>query len=477
MVKIQKQINMSKRTICKGNIIQSSKGTTTLETTNGDFTSYASKHNILEADKHIIYHDYVDSEPEKEDIDEFKTGINVIATIFFDGTKNNRNNTEQRLNNSAIFKQMDEIDSSYDNYFSNIAILEMIKIKDPEKRIVSKYIEGEGTEDDQKGDTQGYGFGSGTTGIPVKVKKGTLAIIVEINKAFNNNNEYLKELNIDVFGFSRGAAAARSFMTTQKVTLQKKYPKTTINYRFVGLFDTVSSYEPEGEFSALGSAISHNFDNDVEELQLQLGGIAKKIVHLTAADEYRKNFALTNIDSSILAGVGYELELPGAHSDIGGGYEETEHIEKRYINKSGSPTKQQWIEQGWYTENQIIGQSGKNDPINFDGIRKLKNSYQLIPLSIMMKLAEKYGVLFLTLDSDVKFQKFIVIPELENIKNALQKYALANDRAVKKTVKLQPINQLKFLRNKYLHISANKSAVGMSARFVKLKLKREIHPA
>lgn len=467
---------MSKRTICGGSIINTSRGITTFEVTNDDLDFYAGRHCILEGEDSTNYYDYVASEPEKKDIDEFKTGVSIIAAIFFDGTNNNRNNTEQRLKNSAIFKQMDEIDSSYDNYFSNIAIMQKMSFKDVTKRIVSKYIEGEGTEDNQKGDAKGYGFGSGTTGIPAKVEKGKDKIREEINKAFNDK-EYVKELSIDVFGFSRGAAAARSFMNTQKIALQKAYPQATITYRFVGLFDTVSSYEPEGNFSALGSALSHNFDNDVEELQLQLEGMAKKIVHLTAADEYRENFSLTNIDSSILAGVGYELELPGAHSDIGGGYEETEHIEKRYINKSGSPTKAQWIEQGWYREEQIIGQSGKNDPINFDGIRKLKNSYQFIPLSIMMELAKKYSVLFLAFDSQVGFKKFKVIPELENIKDALQDYALANDGAVKKTVKLQPVNQLKFLRNKYLHISANKSAVGMGARFEKLKPKRKIHSA
>lgn len=467
---------MSKITFCGGSIINTSKGQTILEVTNGDFDSYAGKNCLLDVDENINYHNYVASEPEKKDIDELKTGVSIIAAIFFDGTNNNRNNTEQRLGNTDVFKKMDEVDSSYDNYFSNIAIMERMKVKDPEKRIVSKYIEGEGTEDNKKGDTQGAGFGSGKTGIPAKVEKGKDKIREEINKAFNDG-EFVKELSLDVFGFSRGAAAARSFITTQKKALQKAYPEAKITYRFVGLFDTVSSYEPEGNFGAFGSAMSHNFDNDVEELQLELGDIAKKVVHLTAADEYRENFALTNIDSSIHGGVGYELELPGAHSDIGGGYEETEHIEKRYINKDGSPTKQQWIEQGWYTEEQIIGQSGKNDPINFDGIRKLKNSYQFIPLSIMMELAKKNGVTFKTFDSKVGFKNFKVIPELENIKDALQKYALANDGAVKKTVKLQPINQLKFLRNKYLHISANKSAVGMGARVEKSKLKRQIHPA
>lgn len=468
---------MSKITICGGNITKISKGQLILEVTNGDFDSYAGRYTLLEGEEGTIYHDYEPTEPEKEEIEGSKTGVKVTASIFFDGTKNNRNNTEQRLKNSDVYKQMREKESSYDNYFSNIAIMQKMIVKDPENRIVSKYIEGEGTEDNQKGDTQGYAFGSGKTGIPAKVEKGKNKIIEEINKAFDDDKEYVQELIIDVFGFSRGAAAARSFITTQKAALQKNYFKAKIIYRFVGLFDTVSSYEPEGKFSVFGSAMSHNFDNDVEELQLQLGDIAKKVVHLTAADEYRENFALTNIDSSILAGVGYELQLPGAHSDIGGGYEETEHIEKRYVNRNGSPTKQQWIDQGWYTKEQIIGQSGKNDPINFDGIRKLKNTYQYIPLSIMMELAKKYEVSFETFDAKKEFENFKVIPELQNIKEALQKYALQNDKACKKTVNLQPFTELKNLRNKYLHISANTGAVGMGPRFKKGKIERQIHPA
>ena len=183
---------MSKLTICGGSITQTSKGKTTLEVTNGNFDSYAGKHCVLEGEEGINYHDYIASEPEKEDVDEFKTGVSIIAAIFFDGTKNNRNNTEQRLKNSAIFKQMDEIDSSYDNYFSNIAIMQKMSLKDVKKRIVSKYIEGEGTEDNKKGDTQGYGFGSGKTGIPAKVEKGKIKIIEEINTAFDDKIENVK---------------------------------------------------------------------------------------------------------------------------------------------------------------------------------------------------------------------------------------------------------------------------------------------
>lgn len=468
---------MSKITICGGSITNTSTGKTTFEVTNGDFDSYAARYTLLEGEESINYHDYEPSEAEK-DTEDFRTGVKIIASIFFDGTNNNRNNTEQRLGNTDVYKKMWEKGGSYDNYYSNIAIMEKMKINDPKSRIVSKYIEGEGTEDNQKGDTQGAGFGSGKTGIPLKVEKGTAEIIAEINKAFSNEEEFVKELIIDVFGFSRGAAAARSFINTQKASLQKKYPKTEIKYRFVGLFDTVSSYEPEGNFSVAGSAIDHNFYNDVEELQLQLGGIPEKVVHLTAADEYRENFALTNINSSILAGVGYEVQLPGAHSDIGGGYEETKTIERRkyfgkfiQTNSSERFYYHQLIEKGWYDEKQL---ELSPNYASFFGTRKIANHYQFIPLSIMMEMAKKYGTKFLTFDDDNEFQKFKVVPNLDNIKNALQNYVLQNDSASKRVLNLKPLSELKALRKNHLHISMDAQSLTMNPNLVNGKAKRHI---
>ena len=61
-----------------------------------------------------------------------------------------------------------------------------------------------------------------------------------------------------------------------------------------------------------------SFGSSVAELGLALGGVPQQVVHLTAGDEYRENFSLTDITSSI--GSGYELTLPGVHSDVGGSY-------------------------------------------------------------------------------------------------------------------------------------------------------------
>ncbi|MBV6881793.1 hypothetical protein AXA65_17090 [Chryseobacterium sp. FP211-J200] len=138
-----------------------------------------------------------------------------------------------------------------------------------------------------------------------------------------------------------------------------------INVRFLGLFDTVSSY-----------GLFH--DNDVQDLSLDAVNKAQKVVQLAAADEYRKNFALTNIKNAGFKGI--ELYLPGVHCDVGGaynnmGYEKTAfYITSLYDEKGLAPSnfllgplgsyiketlepnsrkfKNKLVEDGWLKENQ-----------------------------------------------------------------------------------------------------------------------------
>ncbi|MFC3158882.1 phospholipase effector Tle1 domain-containing protein [Chryseobacterium arachidis] len=112
-----------------------------------------------------------------------------------------------------------------------------------------------------------------------------------------------------MFGFSRGAAAARHFVHIVSKNKDKKDPKSrkfgslgveiekvgvnldeiTVTVRFLGIFDTVSSYS-ENTWTT-----SPNFNNDIEELQLDDIAKAKKIVHFIAENEHRINFDLTDI--------------------------------------------------------------------------------------------------------------------------------------------------------------------------------------
>jgi RHS repeat-associated protein len=109
----------------------------------------------------------------------------------------------------------------------------------------------------------------------------------------------------DIIGFSRGAATARDFANQ----LAKKYP--CVKIRWIGIFDTVPSFGFGG--------------NDVDVgYEFGVPDSAGRVLHLTAADEHRFFFPLASINQG--QGLGpanpnwSEEVMPGAHSDIGGGY-------------------------------------------------------------------------------------------------------------------------------------------------------------
>jgi hypothetical protein len=132
-------------------------------------------------------------------------------------------------------------------------------------------------------------------------------------------------IEFDVFGFSRGAAAARHFVNEinrkRQGPLASALPATGARFvstfdvdrdtrvGFVGLFDTVVSY----------GSLADGFNvrsGDTGPLRIGLpAGCARQVVHLAARDEHRANFMLTTVTPQHR-----EIKLPGVHSDIGGGY-------------------------------------------------------------------------------------------------------------------------------------------------------------
>ncbi|WP_046247349.1 phospholipase effector Tle1 domain-containing protein, partial [Hymenobacter terrenus] len=170
-----------------------------------------------------------------------KTGIPVTAAIFFDGTGNNRNNTAQRRmaeHNAAnpddlIYEEegvplspaesyarygQDKKGQAKDSYqagYSNVSILERMNIKRrTDQKEISLYIEGIGTQDNLGDDIKGNAFGVGKTGVTSKVQIGVGRLAERIAKVLKTQkNSYVEQLTIDVFGFSRGATAARHFVS------------------------------------------------------------------------------------------------------------------------------------------------------------------------------------------------------------------------------------------------------------------------
>ncbi|WP_289040007.1 DUF2235 domain-containing protein [uncultured Zobellia sp.] len=413
--------------------------------------------------------------------------VNITVGVFFDGTLNNRKNTNARLeyekkgaglahdeelagvyNKWYTFKKT----GSYDNTYSNVARMEESykKFKNEKEIQLSIYVEGIGTEDNESDYTFGKGLGTGQTGVRKKVKKGCENIVVDGIMQSKLGNKKINRLQIDVFGFSRGAAAARNFVyevNKRKGQFKKKTGRArkTVNYnvdygalgealdknaieikslvvRFAGLYDTVAS---------LGFSWEHK--NNTKMLHLEAVKKALHTLQLAAADEHRANFILTDIRQT--GGRGKEFFLPGVHSDIGGGYKDNidEEVTLREYSEGGEKhdrEKEYLIQEGWFNEDEIYISLWDGDLI---GNRKgLSNKYSHIPLHLMIEYGIEKKVLFSLgkLKRSYPIEDEILIKTKKRLDAYLKgiapqmDYTIASDKAI-----------LKKLRNKYFHFSSH----------------------
>ena len=421
--------------------------------------------------------------------------VNITIGVFFDGTLNNAKNTRTRIafekagekatsEDTVTYKKLKSIEDednlgSYINDLSNVARMEPAY---PEitsgKELQSKvYIEGSGTKNLQADDDKGKGRGEGETGIPKKVEKGCVAVAEVINNLISNiPNAVIKKLTIDVFGFSRGAAAARHFIyvINQKVyqggrsrKVITKFGKLgkeliaksieeplTMEVRYAGIYDTVASY-----------GLEHVWDTS--QLDLDAISKAKHTLHLVAQDEHRENFVLTNINSSIAQGRGKEIYIPGVHSDIGGGYT-NDYEETRLYIKNGGPEylandmMEKLIKYSWYKKNEIF----KNNAhmLYIDRIVK-SNKYSFISLFLMIEYgsSEKNGFIVSQLTDKYSMNESVSVKLSDNsiyttkltvIKDRIENYIKGKDvRMSFNNYKDQ--NMLRAIRSNYVHTSAH----------------------
>lgn len=418
---------------------------------------------------------------------------NVMVGVFIDGTWNNRNNTEARLeyekdendptrDEVLAARYINDDVASFENYFSNIARKEPnYENKNTEKLTTFRlYIEGIGTENFEKDNLRGGGFGTGSTGIGAKVEKACKRI-VDVSK--KKGVDSIDTLTIDVFGFSRGAAAARNLVhevskpfqaeeikyipggsgRPMKITvpeqprhghLGKELKDANISMRmlvvrFVGIYDTVSSH---------GAGVVFSYDNDTEALGLDAIRRAQFTLHLTAADEHRKNFSLTNIRSALQSGRGKEFTLPGVHGDLGGSYNDGAEEKRRFSYNE----RDYVIEQGWYTSNQLqtVRYGRYGNPTVIEGTRNLPNTYTHIPLSIMADFIEEKNLPFKV----AELKNAYTIPSiLANVKNRIDEYIYNNGEPLDFENEQDKL-LLMHLRNNFLHFSAQYGSLTMGPR-------------
>lgn len=133
---------------------------------------------------------------------------------------------------------------------------------------------------------------------------------------------HVKEIYLDVFGFSRGAAQARVFSTwISELFDNEQFAGIKISFRFLGVFDTVASYGVLEGIS--GGAVNYTAAHVgwAAAENLKIPSAVKNCVHIVAMHEIRKNFPLDYLSGGAALPSNYiELSYPGAHSDIGGGY-------------------------------------------------------------------------------------------------------------------------------------------------------------
>jgi len=274
--------------------------------------------------------------------------IHLEVGLFTDGTMNNAANThafgeqlEQEClipyENNTISREECErrmglmLGDSYANAPSNVAKLWDLYIEE-EKEVegtstyrFSIYAPGAGTKTGDDDVLYSAATGMGEAGVVEQVKNA-FETLAETTKRLTEGRP-IDHLTLDLFGFSRGAAAARHAAheinqgesgLLAEILAQNHIPwPETVEIRFVGLFDSVAAIVNP----ASGDLSAHNNRNYPVKLYLNSDKV-RHAVHLTAAHEHRRNFALNSLrsrDGSLPANF-REISLPGVHSDIGGGY-------------------------------------------------------------------------------------------------------------------------------------------------------------
>ncbi|WP_321350252.1 PAAR domain-containing protein [Halopseudomonas oceani] len=385
-------------------------------------------------------------------------------------------------------------DNSYGNELSNVALLFRLYKDDSQRQIesdatqasVKVYIEGAGSKVGEEDATMGMAFGQGETGVVERVEQSPTLLRRTIDNIYRHNPQVMIEaIEFDIFGFSRGAAAARHFANEVLKTgggilakhLDTKKPafapgfsiEENIGNNFIGLFDTVAAIgaPAQGHLS-----VGDDYNPGVN-LYLPRG-CARKVVHLTAADEHRHNFSLNRVGEAH-----EELVLPGVHSNLGGGYP-TLSYERLVIGRPvfflsnhyplDGPARHQLIRsRAWRVRQQeeerfrargLPGDGrferyeelvGKNPNtrvlLTLSIVRSVRGELSRVSLKVMHSKAASSGVPLDTMNDADK--RFTIPPDLKPIANKVYAACMMGCSPILSE------QEKRFLHGRYIHSSAN----------------------
>ena len=278
--------------------------------------------------------------------------------VFFDGTGNNMDRDLANDRETNVAKLFQLYDTSETTDFSQNAKFYIRGVGSRFGEYILGGMMGEGGED--------------------RINQMLEDVSVHLNRAEVRD---LSPKVIDVCGFSRGAAQARHFVNILKhegiIDEQTHEAFTDIKVRFLGLFDTVAS------FGLPGNAIDPGFDFNVDPAYV------KNTLHLVAEHELRSTFDLMSLkiaaDAQLAANM-KEESYPGAHSDIGGGYQ--------YMPEQPPVTRRM---------------AGKNHSITIPGQPEKLNHLSRLTLRVMHQAMRAAKVPLLPLEQHPQYQQRIAI--------------------------------------------------------------------
>lgn len=276
-------------------------------------------------------------------------GYQLFLGMFFDGTGNNKNHekADKNSNVAKLWKIYTDLD------------------QDTSSRLYRKhYMPGVGTAFEAIGENNGgkgnyLGSAFGNQG-QSRIDFALIQTMNEIHKVLYYGNEYINKLeaedicqdtssgsiiadkfddlagkveekrkeksilqiNLSVFGFSRGAAEARSFVN-QLLQLcgGTQWAGIRFSYDFLGIFDTVASVASADIFGAGIDMVFGGHWGWATPSLLRVPSAVKLCVHIVAATEGRACFPSDLVhDGTAYPSNCEEWVMPGSHSDVGGGY-------------------------------------------------------------------------------------------------------------------------------------------------------------
>lgn len=288
----------------------------------------------------------------------------------------------ERLQSQAVIDRTtmhDDTEKSYSNVAILHSLLNK-QHNTAETYFFNVYVEGSGAESigikyGLKQNLIGLGFGFGPTGVATLVGKAVKYIheyLSSLSSRINENTNF----HFYVFGFSRGSTCARLFtQLTARDESSKPLPReneflqeyniarslvkngripfmernflnsagagtgvidrSKVKVEFLGIYDTVASIgflkQKDGWVNSLKDILEntdlvpaeckdiyHYLNAYDYGLYIPKTNSMGYVLHICAGDEFRENFALVNIGTSI--GNGKEIIIPGCHSDVGGSY-------------------------------------------------------------------------------------------------------------------------------------------------------------